>query len=40
MKEMPLNMESFLLQNVNFVTILTVPLTGTGVLYPRIRAFL
>ena len=37
-KEMPcrpLNMQSF----VHFVRTLTVPLTGTGVLYPRVRDF-
>ena len=27
-------------QNVHFVTILTVSLTGTGVLYPRVRDLL
>ena len=36
MKEMPLNILS---QNVHFVTTLTVPITGMGVLYPRVRDF-
>ena len=30
---------TILSQNVHFVTILTVPLTGMGVLYPRVQDF-